>query len=91
MHAIQNGCTLIEDICDICFQPGKRGMNDGYFAFKQQSYKKLTNLERAEIIRSDEVYSNTCIINVPKMCSPSYKTCYVRIQSLEVYGDNSLG
>jgi len=35
-------------ICDICFQPGKRGrMNDGYFAFTQQSYKKLTNLERA--------------------------------------------
>ena len=40
IHAIQNGCTLLKYICDICFQPGKRGMNDGYFAFKQQSYKK---------------------------------------------------
>ena len=56
-----------------------------------KALKKFTNLERAEIIRPNEVYSNTCIINVPKMWSPSYKTCYVRIQSLEVYGDNSLG
>ena len=56
-----------------------------------KAIKKLTHLEREEIIRSNEVYSNTCIINVPKMWSPSYKTSCVRIQSLEVYGDNSLG
>ena len=41
-------------------------MNDGYFAFKQQSYKKLTNLERAQIKRSNERYSNTCITDLPK-------------------------
>ena len=48
-------------------------MNDGYFAFKHQNYKKLTNLERAQIKRSDERYSNTCITDLPKMWSPNYK------------------
>jgi len=38
-----------------------------------KAIKKLINLERAEILRSAEVYSNTCIIDVPKIWSTNYK------------------
>ena len=38
-----------------------------------KAIKKLTNLERAEILCSNEVYSNTCIIDVPKIWSTNYK------------------
>ena len=57
-----------------------------------KAIKKLKNVERAEILRSNEVYSNTCIIDVPKIWSTNYKitTLFARIQSLKVCGDNSL-
>ena len=38
-----------------------------------KAIKKVTNLKRAEILRSNEVYSNTCIIDVPKIWSTNYK------------------
>ena len=55
--------------------------------------KKLPNLERTKILRSNEVYSNTCIIYVPKIWSTNYKITeryLFRFRVLKVFGDNSL-
>jgi len=48
-------------------------MNDGLICSNGKAIKKLANLEHTEIIRSNEVYSNTGIIDLPKMWSPYYK------------------
>ena len=49
-------------------------MNHGYFAFKQQSYKKANKSGFIYFeIRSNEAYSNTGIIDLPIMWSPYYK------------------
>ena len=39
----------------------------------RKAIKKVTNLERAEILRLTEVYSNTGIIDAPKIWSTNYK------------------
>ena len=59
-----------------------------------KAIKKVTNLKRAEILRSNEVYSNTCIIDVPKIWSTNYKITKRYLFGFRVYlkvcGDNSL-
>ena len=59
----------------------------------RKAIKKLPNLERAKILRSNEVYSNTCIIDVPKIWSTNYKITkryLFGFRVLKVCGDNSL-
>ena len=63
-------------------------MNDRFFVFKQESYKKASKSGT----RIDYTFKRGLLIyqkcGLPIKKNP--KTSYVRIQSLEVNGDNSL-